>query len=149
MAGAAITLEGRDFDPQSGNQTVEAQQHRQHFRKQKIQRRLKPDVIQLVLSDLVSNKKADWVDSKTKTEVWIWWRSAEEWATLILAWIDSTGQNGSIVTFYDIAGDDSPGVPEMVGMDSTMLHKVCQVLVHQGKAAVMRDEDGNEVGLKV
>lgn len=119
------------------------------FENKKIQRRLKPDVIQLVLADMVSSKKADWVDSKTKTEVWVWWRSAEEWATLILGWIDSTGQNGSIVTFYDIAGDDNPGVPEMVGMDSVMLHKVCQVLANQGKAAIMRDEEGNEVGLKV
>ena len=39
--------------------------------------------------------------------------------------------------------------PETDWVDSIMLHKVCQVLVHQGKATIMRDEDGNEVGLKV
>lgn len=119
------------------------------FENNKIQRRLKPETVQEVLSALVSSKLAEWVDTKTKSEVWVWWKSPEVWASEITNWINETGQNGSIVTFYDISGDDSPGVPEMVGMDTVMLQKICAVLVHQGKAAVMRDEDGNDVGLKV
>ena len=34
---------------------------------------------------------------------WIFWRTPEEWAGVLLDWIERTGQKGSVLTLYEIA----------------------------------------------
>lgn len=36
----------------------------------------------------------------------VFWRRPEEWAESILAWISATGQNGSIMTFFELTEGD-------------------------------------------
>jgi ESCRT-II complex subunit VPS25 len=50
--------------------------------------------------------------------VWIYWRTPEEWATLIEEWVDGTGQKGTVLTLYELtegdatsgAGENYPGI---------------------------------------
>ena len=57
------------------------------------------------------SKRAEWVNESSsgkagdlagRTTAWIYWRRPEEWADVIMDWIDSTGQKGSVVTIHEI-----------------------------------------------
>lgn len=37
-----------------------------------------------------------------KTVAWIWWRRPEEWADVLVEWVESTGQRGSVLTVYEL-----------------------------------------------
>lgn len=39
--------------------------------------------------------------------VWIYWRTPEEWATLIEEWVDGTGQKGTVLTLYELTEGDA------------------------------------------
>jgi hypothetical protein len=43
-------------------------------------------LFQIVLEELRSNGNLEWVDPKLKRRCHIYWRSPEEWGTLIYAW---------------------------------------------------------------
>lgn len=63
-------------------------------------------------SDLSSNgfDYSSGADPKTGTGtgdvVWIFWRTPEEWASLIEAWVDETGQKGSVLTLYELTSGE-------------------------------------------
>lgn len=47
--------------------------------------------------------RAEYVgDSGGGDVVWIYWRTPEEWGALIEAWVDSTGQKGTVLTLYEL-----------------------------------------------
>mgnify|MGYP002718598987 FL=1 len=37
-----------------------------------------------------------------KTVAWIWWRRPEEWADVLVDWVEGTGQKGSVLTVYEL-----------------------------------------------
>jgi ESCRT-II complex subunit VPS25 len=37
---------------------------------------------------------------------WIWWRRPEEWADVLVEWIEGTGQRGSVLTVYELIQGD-------------------------------------------
>lgn len=39
--------------------------------------------------------------------VWILWRTPEEWASMIEAWVDETGQKGSVLTLYELTSGET------------------------------------------
>ena len=39
--------------------------------------------------------------------VWVWWRSVEEWGSLIDNWVGETGQKGSVLTLYELTESDA------------------------------------------
>jgi ESCRT-II complex subunit VPS25 len=46
--------------------------------------------------------------------VWIYWRTPEEWAALVEAWVEATGQRGSVMTLYELVeGDATLGEGEL------------------------------------
>lgn len=45
--------------------------------------------------------------------VWIYWRTPEEWAALLEAWVDETAQKGTVLTLYELSqGEDTLGTGE-------------------------------------
>jgi len=45
--------------------------------------------------------------------VWIFWKTPEEWAALIEAWVDDTAQKGTVLTLYELSeGEDTIGTGE-------------------------------------
>lgn len=54
-------------------------------------------------------QRAEWIDgfsagssAKGKNAAWIWWRRPEEWADVLLDWIDVTGQRGVVLTVFEL-----------------------------------------------
>lgn len=42
--------------------------------------------------------------------VWVYWKTPEEWAALVEAWVEETGQKGVVMTLYELTeGDGSKG----------------------------------------
>ncbi|KAI0870934.1 ESCRT-II complex subunit-domain-containing protein [Hypoxylon argillaceum] len=77
---------------------------------------------------------------------WIYWRTPEEWATLLEAWIDETAQKGAVLTLYELSqGEDTTGT-EFHGLDLELLQKALQVLVKRNKAQIFGQED--QLGVK-
>ncbi|KAI0903990.1 ESCRT-II complex subunit-domain-containing protein [Ustulina deusta] len=78
--------------------------------------------------------------------VWVYWRTPEEWAALLEAWVDETAQKGTVLTLYELSqGEDTTGT-EFHGLDLELLQKALQVLVKRNKAQIFGQED--QLGVK-
>ncbi|TGJ81740.1 hypothetical protein E0Z10_g7006, partial [Xylaria hypoxylon] len=78
--------------------------------------------------------------------VWVYWRTPEEWAALVEAWVDETAQKGTVLTLYELSqGEDTSGT-EFHGLDLDLLQKALQVLVKRNKAQIFGQED--QLGIK-
>ncbi|KAI3324253.1 vacuolar protein-sorting-associated protein [Xylariaceae sp. AK1471] len=77
---------------------------------------------------------------------WVYWKTPEEWAQLIEAWVDDTAQKGTVLTLYELSqGEDTIGT-EFHGLDLELLQKALQVLVKRSKAQIFGQED--QLGVK-
>ncbi|KAK5091726.1 hypothetical protein LTR05_001911 [Lithohypha guttulata] len=113
------------------------------FRNAKLNKKLYPEDIRTVIDFMVSQdgqQRAEWVTS-AKASAWIWWRRPEEWATSIAAWVDETGQKGSVLTLYEIVEGDASENQEFHGMDMEVLRKGLAVLAKQNRAQVFGTDD--------
>jgi ESCRT-II complex subunit len=55
-------------------------------------------------------QRVEWVGAakgKTSERCWVYWRRPEEWAGLIEAWVEGTGQKGTVLTLYELAEGDA------------------------------------------
>ncbi|KAI9713782.1 MAG: hypothetical protein M1820_000512 [Bogoriella megaspora] len=95
--------------------------------------------------------RAEWIKGAGKgsgesAEAWIYWRRPEEWAAMMEAWVEATGQKGQVLTLYELVEGDAARGLEWGGMDMELLGKCLQVLVKKGKAGVFGQE--GESGVK-
>ena len=88
------------------------------FSNRHIGRSLAPEDIRKVIDFLAKDGRAEYVggggggggnsDKANAADlVWIHWRSPDEWAALVEAWVDQTGQKGSVLTFYELTQGDA------------------------------------------
>lgn len=54
-------------------------------------------------------QRAEWIEGASaggnavpKSVAWIWWRRPEEWADVLVDWIDATGQRGVVLTVFEL-----------------------------------------------
>ncbi|RCI02849.1 hypothetical protein CU098_002887, partial [Rhizopus stolonifer] len=75
------------------------------FENKKINRRLSFETLQDIIEEMVNKGTAEWEGGAKgpKTEAFLYWHTPKEWANLIWNWVNETGQNDQIVTFYEIA----------------------------------------------
>lgn len=96
--------------------------------------------------------RAEWIDGagssskkdkniEANTSAWIWWRTPEEWAEVLYAWIEDTAQKGSVLTLYELVSGEGTRGQEFYGMDVEILQRALAVLVKKGKAQVFGQED--------
>lgn len=85
----------------------------------------------------------------SKSCIMVYWRRIPEWATMISEWVDNTGQNGSVLTLYELVNSDAVQSQEFSGLPPAILKQAVDVLVSRGKAVVMRDSNGLVAGLKI
>ena len=90
--------------------------------------------------------RAEWVSATEKVSAWIYWRTPDDWAEFVAAWVDGTGQKGVILTLYELTEGEGTTQQEFYGMPSELLKKVLGSLVKKGKAQVFGTE--GEQGVK-
>ncbi|KAG2220066.1 hypothetical protein INT45_007310 [Circinella minor] len=122
------------------------------FENSKLKRRLSIETLQEIVDEMVQKGDAEWVDGKkgSKSQAIIYWRKPEDWATLILGWVNETGMNNNnILTVYEIAhGDLAEGQP-FYELDQFILLKALNILVKRGVAQLFKgSSDDDNMGIK-
>ncbi|KAI1369902.1 ESCRT-II complex subunit-domain-containing protein [Xylaria arbuscula] len=52
--------------------------------------------------------------------VWVYWRTPEEWASLIESWVEETAQKGTVLTLYELSqGEDTTGTGKFASNPSS------------------------------
>ncbi|KAL4896692.1 putative ESCRT-II complex component [Aspergillus ambiguus] len=85
-------------------------------------------------------KRAEWIDGANKTVAWIWWRTPEEWASLVVDWVENTGQKNVVFTVYELTQGETAMSQEWHGMDTDAMLRSLNVLVKRGKAQIFGNE---------
>jgi ESCRT-II complex subunit VPS25 len=108
-------------------------------------------------------ERIEWIGAGKSREpaekCWIYWRRPEEWAGVVEAWIDATGQKNTVLTLYELtqgqATENQGGFPtcidlfvdmlisplEFHAMDAELFQKSMQVLIKRGKAQIFGQDD--------
>jgi ESCRT-II complex subunit VPS25 len=117
-----------------------------------INRSLNPTSIRQVLDHMsapANGSRIEYIPPTTKGEqsnaCYVWWRPPGEWADLLYAWVEETGQKGSVLTIYELRESEAVEKKEWRDMDEGMLRKVLGVLVKRGKAQVFGQAEGEGV----
>ncbi|CEG72820.1 hypothetical protein G6F70_003171 [Rhizopus microsporus] len=120
------------------------------FVNKKINRRLSFETLQEIIEEMVKKGTAEWEGGPKgpRTEALIYWHTPEEWANLIWNWINETGQNDQIVTYYEIAHGELAEGQEFFEIDNTVLDKALNVLVKKGNAQIFKGTDEDSMGVK-
>jgi ESCRT-II complex subunit VPS25 len=78
------------------------------FYNRQLNRRLSLADAREVLDFLRRDGRAEPVDGTTTGDVvWVYWRTPEEWAGLVEAWVDETAQRGGVLTLYELREGDA------------------------------------------
>ncbi|EGO54588.1 hypothetical protein NEUTE1DRAFT_148884 [Neurospora tetrasperma FGSC 2508] len=80
-------------------------------------------------------------------EAFIYWRTPEEWGSLIEAWVEETGQRGSVLTVYELREGEGTRGTEIWGMDGDVLVKALGTVVKRGKAQIFQSGE-DSLGVK-
>lgn len=79
------------------------------FYNRKLNRRLALADVREVIAFMRKEGRAEYVDGSGGSGgdgggdvVWVYWRTPEEWAALIEAWVDETAQKGTVLTLYEL-----------------------------------------------
>jgi ESCRT-II complex subunit VPS25 len=83
---------------------------------------------------------------RSKDRCFVFWRKPDEWAREVEAWVADTGQNGSVLTVYEIAHGEASRGQEWWGMERELLVQSVMCSVKRGKAVVLGE--GEEMGVK-
>ncbi|KAJ4393216.1 hypothetical protein N0V93_002424 [Gnomoniopsis smithogilvyi] len=119
------------------------------FHNRRINRRLALADVREVIDFMRKDGRAEYVSDGSSggggDVVWIYWRTPEEWGALIEAWVDSTGQKGTVLTLYELVEGEGTMSTEFHGLDYDLLQKALNTLVKRGKAQIFGQEDSQGV----
>lgn len=112
------------------------------FHNKAINRRVDADFLRVILDHLQSQGNLEWAD-KTRRRAHIYWRSPEQWASLIYAYVKSSGMNaGTVCTFFELTeGSETVNEP-FHGLENELLVKSLKILESQGKAELFQGDEG-------
>ncbi|XP_065051836.1 vacuolar protein-sorting-associated protein 25-like [Rhopilema esculentum] len=113
-----------------------------------INRRLQTEGINSIMERLKDQGNLEWEDSKTKNRCFVYWRTPEEWADVINAWVKTNGLDDTVCTLYELTSEEGVGNDEFKGIDMFVLKKALQVLERRGKAQLIVGDDTMEEGVK-
>ena len=106
-----------------------------------IKRRLSDESISHVLEDLQSRGNLEWLD-KSKKRAYIYWRSPEEWGSLIYTYVKDRGMVNTVCTFYELTEGADSVEQQFHGLESDLLIKSLKTLEIQRKAEIFPDDEG-------
>lgn len=130
------------------------------FHNPEIRKRCSQDFISHIVSHLLSiglaqsrttvGEAGSTSQPSTSEGIYMWWKSANEWATLVENWVESTAQRGSVFTIYELREGDLVLGREWKNMPKEMFAKVVEELVRRKRAAVFGEEgdEGTGRGIK-
>lgn len=113
-SAAAPTSDPAARSPHSGNAGADngaaGPRVEELFHNKKLNKRLSLSDAREVIEFMRRDGRAEYVGGGTGDGdvVWVYWRTPEEWASLVEAWVEETGHKGAVVTLYElIEGEDT------------------------------------------
>lgn len=90
--------------------------------------------------------RGSYINGKTQDAgVLVYWRSLSEWAEHLYSRIEATGQQGAVLTVYEMTKlEESVLDAEFHNIDALLFEKILEELKKQGRAHIIRDE--SEIG---
>lgn len=101
------------------------------FFNRKLNRRLALADVREVIDFMKKDGRAEYVGESEGAGtggdvVWVYWRTPEEWAALVEAWVDETAQKGTVLTLYELTeGEGTRGTGKLRHV-STSLFLQCE-----------------------
>lgn len=91
---------------------------------------------------------AEWKD-EARTTCFVLWRSPQEIAASVLAFVRANGMAGQVYTAFDLhSGDEVTVGADFHGTDPAIFRKALEILEAQGKCAIFRGSGSEEDGVK-
>ncbi|KAG4300878.1 hypothetical protein PCANB_002862 [Pneumocystis canis] len=118
------------------------------FYNKKIKRCVKIDMLREILDFMENKHNGEWLDSNKKEVFLIYWRTLDEWADMMMHWIEETGQRNSILTYYELMEGKALINTELYKIDPVIFKKVIRILVKKDMAQVLRGTNQDELGVK-
>lgn len=112
--------------------------------------KLSVDDRHLFLSDLEASGGGRWLGAD-KRRFLVLWRSPNEWADLLYAWVKQSGMEDSVMSFEELVrGNDLAlsGGAELQGLPRELLSAMIRMLEERGKAKVFKGTAQDDVGVK-
>jgi len=113
------------------------------FRNERIERRMQPSHLAMILATLVAQSSAVWEPANQTRAVLLYWRKPEDWAEALHNWASGTGQLNTILTFFEIT--EPPITSEFSGVPIPILRKAIAALAKTGRAQTIEISDGEGV----
>jgi len=114
------------------------------FSNKSISRSLDIDGIYKVLESLREQNRIEWCD-KLKKRCFIYWRTPEEWGSLIYRFVVDNGMTNTTCTFYELTLGDDVQTEEFAGLHEALLSKSLRTLELQKKAELIVFDDNEGV----
>ena len=115
----------------------------------KINRKLDPKDIEIIFQSLVSVKKAVFVNPKQPEDIYILWKSFNEWEQYLYNSAMNRQSIDKLETLDYIIEDDDNKNEEYYNMDKNLLISVLKGLENKGKCGLVKDSSGeNYVAVK-
>ena len=118
------------------------------FFNKKIDRQLTNESLQVILDFMQAKGTIEWMN-KERTDCFIYWKTAEEWSSIIHNWAKETGQLNTTLTFYEILEEDMNSNQPFYKMDLKLFIKILNHLNSQAKAEIIGDPDSPDLSAGV
>ncbi|EIN03837.1 winged helix DNA-binding domain-containing protein [Punctularia strigosozonata HHB-11173 SS5] len=113
------------------------------LRNPRINRRVQPQYLAYILSELVKRKQAVYDPPRQTRSVILYWRLPEEWAEVLHEWATNSGQLNTILTYQEIT---EPPVPSpLSNVPLQVLRQAIGILSKNGRAQTISVADGEGV----
>lgn len=115
------------------------------FTNAEIKRTLPLECMLEIFGKMVNEGLAEWLEPQSEKVLLVYWRSLADWAEILYRWIVETGQQQSVLTFFEIQNCSNR---DLAGIDSVILSKAAAILKNQERTEIMTDKFGVPSGLK-
>ncbi|CAD1809373.1 Vacuolar protein-sorting-associated protein 25 [Candida parapsilosis] len=143
------------------------------FVNKSINRQVNSEFKNAIINNLIHSKRGQYINhKKPELGIFVYWRSIVDWGNLLYEYIVNTGQQGSVLTLYELTKSDfddveeeeekeeegvgsgagtSAGLPrELRNLDEEFLVKIIKdYLIKQGKAQLLMTESNEIGGVKI
>ncbi|KAG4306181.1 hypothetical protein PORY_000169 [Pneumocystis oryctolagi] len=118
------------------------------FFNSKIKRRIKMDMLKEILDFMENKNNGEWLDSNKKDVFLVYWRTLDEWADMMIHWIEETGQRNSVLTYYELTEGRTLINTELYKIDPIIFKKVLKILAKRDMAQILKGANEDEFGVK-
>ena len=114
----------------------------------KIRRKLNNEAVDLIFNSLVSEKKAMYVNPKILDDIFILWKSYDEWEKTLTEAAMTRQSIEKIETLDYITQDEDNSHEEYYMMDRDLLIMILKDLENKGKCGLLKDNNGSYIAVK-